>query len=174
VFMPQDNVNTDAIYGKDYTYRDDMTPEMMAKVVMENYDPQFAARTNADDVIVSQFNFGTGSSREQAVTCLKAKGIPLVIAASFSQTYLRNAFNNGFLCIEVPEFVARLREQCATEIAANEKTIIPGDEIDIDFTSSTISWRGEKFPFPALGSVPQSLVIAGGVENLVAKRLGTI
>ena len=172
VFMPQDNVNTDAIYGKDYTYRDDMTPEMMAKVVMENYDPQFAARAKVGDVIVSQFNFGTGSSREQAVTCLKAKGIPLVIAASFSQTYLRNAFNNGFLCIEVPEFVARVREQFAKEIAAKQKTIIPGDEIDIDFTSSTISWRGEKFTFPALGSVPQSLVIAGGVENLVAKRLG--
>jgi len=174
VFMPQDNVNTDAIYGKDYTYRDDMTPEMMAKVVMENYDPQFASRTQAGDIIVSQFNFGTGSSREQAVTCLKAKGIPLVIAASFSQTYLRNAFNNGFLCIEVPEFVARVREQFATEIAAKEKTIIPGDKIDIDFTSSTISWRGEKFTFPALGSVPQSLVIAGGVENLVAKRLGAV
>ena len=45
-----------------------MTPEMMAKVVMENYDPQFAARTHAGDVIVSGFNFGTGSSREQAVT----------------------------------------------------------------------------------------------------------
>jgi len=171
VFLPQDNVNTDAIYGKDYTYRDDMTPEMMAKVLMENYDPQFAARTNAGDVIVSQFNFGTGSSREQAVTCLKAKGIPLVIAASFSQTYLRNAFNNGFLCIEVPEFVARVREQFAREIAAKEKTIIAGDEIDIDFTSSTIGWRGEKFSFPALGTVPQSLVIAGGVENLVAKKL---
>ena len=172
VFMPQDNVNTDAIYGKDYTYRDDMTPEMMAKVVMENYDPQFGARTRAGDVIVGQFNFGTGSSREQAVTCLKAKGIPLVIAASFSQTYLRNAFNNGFLCIEVPEFVARVREQFATEIAAKEKTIIPGDEIDIDFTSSTILWRGEKFTFRALGSVPQALVVAGGVENLVATRLG--
>jgi homoaconitate hydratase len=171
VFMPQDNVNTDAIYGKDYTYRDDMTPEMMAKVVMENYDPQFASRTQAGDVIVSQFNFGTGSSREQAVTCLKAKGIPLVIAASFSQTYLRNAFNNGFLCIEVPQFVARVREQFAKEVAAKEKTIIPGDEVDIDFTASTITWRGEKFTFPALGSVPQSLVIAGGVENLVAKRL---
>ena len=171
VFMPQDNVNTDAIYGKDYTYRDDMTPQMMAKVVMENYDPQFATRAQAGDVIVSQFNFGTGSSREQAVTCLKAKGIPLVIAASFSQTYLRNAFNNGFLCIEVPEFVARLREQFAKQIAAKEKTIIPGDDIDIDFTASTINWRGEKFTFPALGSVPQSLVVAGGVENLVAKRL---
>jgi homoaconitate hydratase len=172
VFMPQDNVNTDAIYGKDYTYRDDMTKEMMAKIVMENYDPQFAANTKTGDVIVSGFNFGTGSSREQAVTCLKAKGIPLVIAASFSQTYLRNAYNNGFLCVEVPALVNRLREQFAKEIAAKEKTVIPGDEIDIDFTNSAITWRGEKFPFPALGSVPQSLVIAEGVENLVAKRLG--
>jgi len=172
VFMPQDNVNTDAIYGKDYTYRDDMTKEMMAKVVMENYDPQFAACTNAGDVIVSGFNFGTGSSREQAVTCLKAKGIPLVIAASFSQTYLRNAYNNGFLCVEVPELVNKLNAQFASENAAKEKTIIPGDEIDIDFTSSMSTWRGDKFSFPALGSVPQSLVIAEGVENLVAKRLG--
>ena len=172
VFLPQDNVNTDAIYGKDYTYRDDVTKELMAKVVMENYDPQFASRTRAGDVVVSGFNFGTGSSREQAVTCLKAKGIPLVVAASFSQTYLRNAYNNGFLCVEVPELVKQLREQFATEIAAKEKTIIPGEEIDIDFTSGVIHWRGEKFSFPPLGSVPQSLVIAEGVENLVAKRLG--
>jgi homoaconitate hydratase len=172
VFLPQDNVNTDAIYGKDYTYRDDVTKELMAKVVMENYDPQFASRTRAGDVVVSGFNFGTGSSREQAVTCLKAKGIPLVIAASFSQTYLRNAYNNGFLCVEVPELVKRLREQLAKEVSAKEKTVIPGEEIDIDFTSSVIHWRGEKFAFPALGSVPQSLVIAEGVENLVAKRLG--
>ncbi len=57
-------------------------------------------------------------------------------------------------------------------MAAKEKTIIPGDEIDIDFTSGVIAWAGEKFAFPALGSVPQSLVIAQGVENLVAKRLG--
>lgn len=173
VFMPADNVNTDAIYGKDYTYRDDMTPEMMAKVVMENYDPAFASRTQKGDVIVSGFNFGTGSSREQAATCLKAKGIPLVIAASFSQTYLRNAYNNGFLCVEVPELVKRLREQFSAQTAAKEKTIIPGDEIGVEFTSGVIQWRGETFPFPALGSVPQSLVIAQGVEKLVARRLGS-
>src|SRR5213080_167981 len=159
VFMPQDNVNTDAIYGKDYTYRDDVTPEIMAKVVMENYDPQFASRTNKGDVIVSGFNFGTGSSREQAVTALKAKGIPLVIAASFSQTYLRNAFNNGFLCVEVPELAKRLRQD-----AAVAKYWIPGDNIEVDFTKGVITWRGDAFHFPALGSVPQSLVIAGGVE----------
>jgi homoaconitate hydratase len=172
VFMPQDNVNTDAIYGKDYTYRDDMTPDMMAKVVMENYDPQFATRTQEGDVIVGGFNFGTGSSREQAVTCLKAKGIPIVIAASFSQTYLRNAYNNGFLCVEVPELVKHLREHFVKEIGSKDKTIIPGDDIDIDFTLGVIRWDGQNFAFPALGSVPQSLVIAQGVENLVAKRLG--
>jgi homoaconitate hydratase len=172
VFIAQDNLNTDAIYGKDYTYRDGMTAEMMAQVVMQNYDPQFGARCNAGDVIVGGFNFGTGSSREQAVTCLKAKGIPLVIAASFSQTYLRNAYNNGFLCIEAPDLVARLRERFGVQIQAKEKTIIAGDPIDVDFVSSTIQWRGERFSFPLLGSVPQSLVVAGGIENLVAKRLG--
>ncbi len=172
VFLPQDNVNTDAIYGKDYTYRDDMTPEMMARVVMENYDPDFAPRTRTGDVIVGGFNFGTGSSREQAVTCLKAKGIPLIVAASFSQTYLRNAYNNGFLCIEVPALLRRLHEQFAGAIDAKEKTIIPGENLEIDFTTGAVTWRGERFSFPPLGTVPQSLVIAGGAENVVALKLG--
>ncbi len=172
LFLPQDNLNTDGIYGKDYTYREDMTPQMMADVVMENYDLQFAKTACAGDIVVGGFNFGTGSSREQAVTALKAKGIPLVIAGSFSQTYLRNAFNNGFLCIEVPKFINRLRAVFANEVGAKQKTIIPGDEIAIDFTASILTYRGERFAFPALGSVPQSLVIAGGVENLVAEKLG--
>jgi homoaconitate hydratase len=172
IFLPQDNLNTDGIYGKDYTYREDMTPQMMARVVMENYDPQFAGRTQPRDVIVGGFNFGTGSSREQAVTALKYKGIPLVIAGSFSQTYLRNAFNNGFLCIEAPELVNRLRVRFAEAVARNDKTIVAGDEVEVDFAASTIRYAGEQFAFPALGSVPQSLVIAGGVENLVSRKIG--
>ena len=172
VFLPQDNLNTDGIYGKDYTYREDMTPAMMAKVAMENYDPGFSERTVAGDVVVGGFNFGTGSSREQAVTALKAKGIPLVIAGSFSQTYLRNAFNNGFLCIETPELVTKLKSRFAERIANQEKTIIPGNEVEIDFATSTLRYAGETYSFPVLGSVPQSLVVAGGIENLVAQRLG--
>jgi homoaconitate hydratase len=174
VFMPLDNVNTDAIYGKDYTYRDDMTPDMMARVVMENYDPQFSFRTHPGDVVVGGFNFGTGSSREQAVTCLKAKRISLIIAGSFSQTYLRNAYNNGFVCIELPALLKKLREQFATEITAKEKTIIPGDSIDIDFTTCSLRWRSERFSFTPLGKVPQSLVIAGGAENVVTRKLGLL
>ena len=65
-----------------------------------------------------------------AVTALKAKGIPLVIAGSFSQTYLRNAFNNGFLCIEAPELVTRLLKKFAQSIVAREKTIISGEVIE--------------------------------------------
>ncbi len=168
VFLPKDNLNTDGIYAGAYTYREDMTPEMMAKVIFDNYDPTLALRTNVGDIVVGGFNFGTGSSREQAVTALKAAGIPLVIAGSFSQTYLRNAFNNGFLCIEVPELVKKLR---ATLADGKEKSFIPGDEIEVDFTSGTVTYRGAKYTFPALGSVPQGLVVAGGVENLVAKRL---
>jgi homoaconitate hydratase len=172
VYVPADNLNTDGIYGKDYTYREDVTREEMARVVMQNYDPDFALRAKEGDVVVSGFNFGTGSSREQAVTALQAKGIPLVIASSFSQTYLRNAFNNGFLCIECPELSAALRTASATSIAAGERTIIPDGTMEIDFTTGTIVWKDARFHFPALGSVPQSLVVAGGVENLVRQRLG--
>src|SRR5258706_7258212 len=44
VFMPQDNVNTDAIYGKGYTYRHHMTPGIKGKGGMGKYHPQVAAR----------------------------------------------------------------------------------------------------------------------------------
>jgi homoaconitate hydratase len=173
VYLPQDNLNTDGIYGKEYTYRDDVTPELMAQVVMQNYDLRFAERTRRGDIVVGGFNFGSGSSREQAVTALAAKGIALVVAGSYSQTYLRNAFNNGFVCVEVPEFVRRLQEIFSDQ-AAEARTIIPGDLLSIDFTTGTLSYRDQSFSFPPLGTVPQSLVIAGGVENLVAQRLGLI
>jgi homoaconitate hydratase len=171
VFCPQDNLNTDGIYGKDYTYREDVTPELMARVVMENYDPQFACRAQAGDVLIGGFNFGTGSSREQAVTALQAKKIALVIAGSFSQTYLRNAFNNGFLCIECPKLVTALKQEFAAQLEDKQRTIIPGDEIEIDFASCTLRYKKADYTFPAMGAVPQSLVVAGGIEKLVARKL---
>ena len=171
VFCPHDNLNTDGIYGKDYTYREDVTPELMASVVMENYDPQFASRTHHGDVLVGGSNFGTGSSREQAVTALQAKQIALVIAGSFSQTYLRNAFNNGYLCIECPPLVQKLKQEFKAQVEEKQKTIIPGDQIEIDFSSCTLHYRRESYTFAAIGNVPQSLVVAHGVENLVIRRL---
>jgi homoaconitate hydratase len=171
VLLPHDNLNTDGIYGKDYTYKD-LSREEMAQVVMENYDPDFRSKVQPGDVVVGGYNFGTGSSREQAATALQAAGIPLLIAGSFSQTYLRNAFNNGFVCIECPSLVERLRAHHADNIAAGDLTIVPGDLLEIDFSTGCATVRGEDFHFPPLGSVPQSLIVAGGIENLVRERLG--
>jgi homoaconitate hydratase len=171
VFLPQDNLNTDGIYGKDYTYKE-LTPEEMAQVVMENYDPTFRSCMSPGDVLVGGYNFGTGSSREQAATSLQAANIPLVIAGSFSQTYLRNAFNNGFVCIECPELLEDLKSKLADNISSGELTIVPGDDIDIDFSAGEAGYAGKTYRFPPLGEVPQRLVVAGGIENVVREELG--
>ena len=169
VFVAQDNLNTDGIYGKDFTYREGMTPEEMAEVVMRNYDPDFASAVEPGDVLVGCYNFGTGSSREQAATALQAAGITLVIAGSFSQTYLRNAFNNGFVCIECPALVDRLKQRFAGE---SSPTLIPGDLLDIDFARGTVTLGEERYSFVPLGAVPQALIVAGGIENQIRARLG--
>src|SRR5207237_593617 len=70
LFVDKDNLNTDGIYGSKHTYRDDMTPEEMATVTFENYDPNFNALYQKGDVVVGGLNFGSGSSREQAATAL--------------------------------------------------------------------------------------------------------
>src|SRR5438067_13936336 len=87
-----------------------MTPEEMAAVTFENYDPNFNTLYQKGDIVVGGLNFGSGSRREQAATALKFKGIPCVIAASFSETYKRNAINNGFVAFECQEFVIHLPE----------------------------------------------------------------
>lgn len=50
---------------------------------MENYDPDFRNIAKAGDILVSAYNFGCGSSREQAATSILAKQVPLVVAGSF-------------------------------------------------------------------------------------------
>ncbi len=167
VILTQDNLNTDGIYGKDYTYRDDMTREAMAEVVMENYDPTLASQIQVGDIMVGGYNFGTGSSREQAATALQAAGVAMVIAASYSQTYLRNAFNNGFVCVECPDLVAHLRDKHGTE----DRSIVTDETLTVDFTSGEVLLDDHRFRFPVLSKVPQTLVATGGLENAVRKRL---
>jgi homoaconitate hydratase len=166
LFVDKDNLNTDGIYAGKHTYRDDMTPEQMAAVTFENYDPNFNTLYQKGDVVVGGLNFGTGSSREQAATALKFKGIPCVIAASFSETYKRNAFNNGFVVFECPELVEHLR---ATLTSRTPTTV--SSEITIGYGKSVLTIDGKLFTFPPLSPAAQELIVAGGAENLVAARL---
>ncbi len=172
-FLDRDNLNTDGIYAGKHTYNDAMTPAQMAEVIFENYDATLRPRLEPGDVVVGGFNFGTGSSREQAATALKYFGIPCVVAASFSETYKRNAFNNGFVVFECAALVEHLRTGAG---GAGSKSRLAG-QVEIDYRASVLrlaALEGEpaiEFPFPALSQVAQELVVAGGAEQVVQQRL---
>lgn len=117
VWCNADNVNTDAIYPGKYTYDDAFSadPAKMASVTMENYDTEFAKIARKGDILVSGFNFGCGSSREQAATAILAKGIPLVVSGSFGNIFSRNSINNALMGVEVPKLIERLRAEFSPE-----------------------------------------------------------
>jgi homoaconitate hydratase len=124
VFCGENNINTDAIYPGKYTYQDNISVTKMAEVCMENYDKEFRNIAREGDILVSGFNFGCGSSREQAVTAILAKNIPLVVAGSFGNTFSRNSINNALMGLELPLLVQRLRESFASSSPTPTKAII--------------------------------------------------
>src|SRR5207244_1375861 len=81
--------------------------------------------------------------------------------ASFSQTYKRNAFNNGFVVFECPELVTYLRES----LKDRAPTTV-GHEITIDYAASVLTLDGKSLAFPPLSPAAQELIVAGGAENL--------
>ncbi|MCD6163235.1 MAG: homoaconitase [candidate division Zixibacteria bacterium] len=167
IYCHQDNLNTDGIYPGKYTYRDDFSPKQQAEVVMENYDPEFKKLAKEGDILVGGFSFGAGSSREQAATSLKYKGIKLVIAGSFSETYKRNALNNGFLVIGAGELVEDLKAKFGTD----KLTVKTGIIAEIDFKNSKIITEDKEYKIGPVGAAAQELVIDGGLENWVKKNL---
>ena len=92
-----------------------------------------------------------------------------MIAASFTETYKRNAFNNGFVVFECPELVDYLRQKFAD---VKQPTVV-GPEIEVSYRESVIRCDGKSFPFPPLSPVAQELVVAGGAEEVVRRRLAT-
>lgn len=167
IFCHQDNLNTDGIYPGKYTYNDDMTPQQQADVVMENYDPEFGKITKSGDILVGGFNFGTGSSREQAATALKYKGIQLVVAGTFNETYKRNALNNGYLLIECPQLVNDLK----TKYGKEKLTVKTGINVKIDFENSSLTFDKNTYTIDPVGEAAQELIVTGGLEEWVKKNL---
>ena len=138
---------------------------------MENYDTNFGKIVKDGDVLVGGFNFGTGSSREQAATALKYRGIQLVIAGSFSQTYKRNAINNGFVVIESQELINDLQKKYKSEIESGKLTISTKIGIEIKFEQSIIMVDKNEYNIDPIGAAAQELVIEEGLENWVKNRL---
>ncbi|KZV73070.1 homoaconitase [Peniophora sp. CONT] len=195
LFAPQDNLNTDGIYPGKYTYQDDITLARQAEVVMENYDPAFAKLVaslsrpadapgvkEGNAILIAGYNFGTGSSREQAATALKSAGIPMVIAGSFGDIFKRNAINNGLVCVECPELVADLTAAYAKDgqrgAGGNEGelTVDRGLKIAVSMMDGGVVVNGmdggEKvYKVKPLGASVQELWLCGGLEGYILKSI---
>ena len=74
------------------------------------------------------------------------------------------------MCIESPEFVECLRRALGNEGSEGRRFTIPGDEVEVEFKASRIRWREHTLSFTPLGSQAQSLIVAGGVENLIRRE----
>ncbi|UCE59700.1 MAG: homoaconitase [Phycisphaerales bacterium] len=171
LFVPKDNMNTDGIYGKEFTYQDGLAPQEMGSKAMLNYDPQFQRLARDGDILAGGYNFGSGSSREQAATALKFRGLQMVIAGSYSQTYKRNAFNNGYVVIECPELIEDLK---AAHTGADALSIRTGTRVIVDFTHARITANGKDYAFAPLGEVAQELITKGGFEALIREQIAQL
>jgi len=150
-----DDVNTDVIFPGKYTYTI-TDPKEMALHALEDLDPEFAQKVKKDDVIVTGENFGCGSSREQAATCLKYAGVGAVIAKSFSRIFFRNAINQALPAIECREAV---------------DNIASGEDVTIDFEKGELSCKGKVFNFSPLPEEILGIFNDGGLIPHVKKIL---
>lgn len=178
VLCDADNINTDGIYPGKYTYQDDVSKETMAKVCMENYDPDFGSKVNAGDIIISGFNFGTGSSREQAATAMLAKGIRLVVGGSFSNIFSRNSNNNALLTLEIPTLVQKLRAKYnnnkSKELTKRTGWFLKWDVPNCKVTVTEGSLNGPillEQTVGELGTNLQEIIVKGGLEGWVKSQL---
>ncbi|WWD08996.1 homoaconitase, mitochondrial [Kwoniella europaea PYCC6329] len=199
LFAPQDNLTTDGMYPGKYTYQDDITPERQAEVVMENYDPTFAttakelrgtlptsessSSTRPGAILLSGYNFGTGSSREQAATAIKNAGIPLVICGSFGDIFKRNSINNGLILVESPTLIKDMTDRFAKDGVRGKGgkdgklTVVPENwkiKVDTRRGKVTVSMgeEGEKvYNAAKVGRSVQELWVNGGLEGFIRASL---
>ena len=150
-----DDVNTDVIFAGKYTYKP-MTPAEMAEHALEDLDPTFAKGVKLGDILVAGTNFGCGSSREQAATCIKASGVAAVIAVTFSRLFFRNAINEGLPVVE---------------LAGGTTMIAKDDQVKIDFEKGVVIHKGKEYRFPALPKEVLAILNDGGLIPHVKKAL---
>jgi 3-isopropylmalate/(R)-2-methylmalate dehydratase small subunit len=159
------NINTDLIYPGKYTY-EPLSHKEQAAHAMEDYDPGFSQEVKKHDIIVTGKYFGCGSSREQAVTCLKYAGIDAIIASSFARLFYRNAINFALAVVECPRLVESLFEKV-------EKTGSTGTSflVSIDLSKGTITSESMEFSFPSWDEQAMQIFKSGGLVEFTRKKL---
>jgi 3-isopropylmalate/(R)-2-methylmalate dehydratase small subunit len=147
VLALDDDISTDIIY-----------PGRYMATVLPGETPQYAFADNADfnarlrkgdipegSIVVAGRNFGCGSSREQAASCLKGYEL-VVIARHFGRIFLQNAINVGLRLVICPEIEAA-----------------EGDELEIDADSVRNVTRAKAFRLEPMPPARQAIIDAGGL-----------
>jgi 3-isopropylmalate/(R)-2-methylmalate dehydratase small subunit len=150
-----DDVSTDVIY-----------PGRFMATVLPSETPQHAfadqaalnARLKAKQVppgsvIVAGRNFGCGSSREQACSCLKGHEL-VIVARGFARIFLQNSVNLG------------LRLLTAPELEAGE-----GDELELGADAVVNRTTGRSFAVVPLPAARKAIVEAGGLVAYTRRRV---
>ena len=150
-----DDVSTDVIYPGRFmaTVLPGETP---AHAFADH--PAFRAARDAGaippgSVVAAGRNFGCGSSREQAASCLEGLGLA-VVARSFARIFLQNAINLGLKVVLAPSF------------EANE-----GDEIDFEEGRILDLTTNRAFEVDPLPKARQAIIDAGGLVPYTRARL---
>lgn len=150
----EDDVNCDYIISGKYKFQTE-DRSFLSRHIFENIEPGMLDRINRGDFLIAGYNFGCGSTREQAIQTLIGAGLSAVIAKSFAHTFYRNAFNNGLLLIE-----------CNTDYVENK------DELEIDLKNHFLRNATQKMGIKIGNIDPAVLKIYsdGGLINHLKKN----
>ncbi len=144
------NVDTDQIISSQYLLLP--TIEEMKGYTFESLNPDFANMFNQGDIIVGGYNFGCGSSREQAPRVLKALGTSAVIARSFARIFFRNSINIGLPLILCDELYDDVKE---------------GDELSLSFEQGEITHNGKTYTFHKFPEHLMKIMECGGLIEYI-------
>jgi len=146
-----DNIDTDRIIPGKYTKTLDVS--IFADHCLEDLDSDFKHKVQQGDVLVAGWNFGCGSSREQAPIALKVSGISVVIARSFSRIFYRNAINIGLPILETPDH-----------------TIADGASLEIDLESGKVYDGNTEYSASPLPQIMIDILNEGGLVSYLKKH----
>jgi 3-isopropylmalate/(R)-2-methylmalate dehydratase small subunit len=150
-----DDVSTDSIYPGRFmaTVLPTETPQYCFADLHEFNKELRDGQIPPGSLIVADRNFGTGSSREQAASCLKGWDL-VVVANNFSRIFFQNAVNLGLRLVICPAIEA-----------------MEGDEVEVEADAIVNNTTGKTYPIDALPPARQAIVDAGGLIPYVRLKV---
>jgi 3-isopropylmalate/(R)-2-methylmalate dehydratase small subunit len=149
-----DSISTDHIIPGRYAHLRSNLPEL-ARHVLEDADPNFAAKVKHGDFVVGGNNFGLGSSREHAPLVIKMAGVSAILAKSVARIFFRNSINLG-----LPVLI------CDTDM------IDDGDEVEVDLAAGTVKdiTNDAELTFGKIPGVMLKILNEGGLIPYIQKH----